>query len=95
MKHDTIEVSACCKAGLVEDFKDNPKDHHDPIEIYTCEKCKKECEVEEVCELCHGTGEVTVDEQVYANEPHMAPIGTQKCICQLSDPDDEYDDQEK
>ena len=38
---ETVEVSACCKANLVEDFKDNPRDHHDLIEIYTCEKCKK------------------------------------------------------
>ena len=79
---ETVEVSACCKANLVEDFKDNPRDHHDLIEIYTCEKCKKECEVEQVCAECLGTGEVTTMEYVYPGEPHQAPIGTRTCICQ-------------
>lgn len=79
---ETKEVSKCCGADLVEDFKDNPKDHHDPIEIYTCKRCKKECEVEEVCAECGGTGEVTTMERVYANEPHTAPIGTAPCpVC--------------
>lgn len=45
------------------------------------------------CEMCEDTGEVTVDEQVYPGEPHTAPIGTRKCICQLPDEDD-YDNQE-
>lgn len=43
---------------------------------------------EGIWEHCGGTGEVSVQEQVYAGEPHTADIGTQKCICQLSDPDD-------
>jgi len=85
----TIEVSKCCLADLVEDFKDNPRDHHDPIEIYTCAKCKKECEVEEVCEFCLGEGETTTMETVYAGEPHQAPIGTQKCICRIDDDGDD------
>lgn len=93
MEYETTEVSKCCRAELVEDFKENPRDHHDPIEIYSCKKCGKECEVEEVCADCLGTGEVTTMEQVWAGEPHTAPIGTEKCICQLRDPDD-YDDQE-
>lgn len=88
----TIEVSQCCRADLVEDFKENPRDHHDPIEIYTCSKCKKECEVEEVCEFCYGEGEVTVDEQVWAGEPHTAPIGTRKCICRMDDEPDRDED---
>lgn len=45
------------------------------------------------CELCEDTGEVTTMERVYPNEPHTAPIGTEKCICRLPD-EDEYDDQE-
>lgn len=49
----------------------------------------KELLKEPVCEHCGGTGEVTVDEQVYPGEPHTAPIGTRKCICQVSEP--EYD----
>ncbi len=43
-------------------------------------KCR---EFEPVCEYCGGTGEVDSMEQVYAGEPHMAPIGTRKCICQV------------
>lgn len=79
---ETIEVSKCCKTELVEDFKNNPKDHHDPIPIYTCKKCKLECEVDEVCEYCLGEGEVVVMERVYPNEPYEAPIGTRRCHCQ-------------
>lgn len=40
---------------------------------------------EEVCEFCGGTGEINTMEQVYPNEPHYAPIGTEKCICQLDE----------
>lgn len=89
MEHETKEVSVCCKATPIEDYKNNPRDHHDPIEIYTCEKCKLECEIEEVCALCDGSGEVTTSEQVYAGEPHMADIGSEKCICQLRFDDDD------
>ena len=44
MQTPQIEVSKCCGALVYEDYKDNPRDHHDPIEIYTCSKCKCECE---------------------------------------------------
>jgi hypothetical protein len=87
-----ITVSTCCHEPAIEDFKDNPRDHHDPIEIYTCPKCKQECEGEDVCEDCLGTGEVTTMETVWAGEPHQAPIGTQKCHCQIKE--EEHDDQE-
>lgn len=43
------------------------------------------------CEHCGGTGEVTVDEQVYPGEPHTAPIGTRTCICRVRDEDDDHD----
>lgn len=43
---------------------------------------------EEVCPICSGTGEVTTMERVYPGEPHMAPIGTEKCECQLKDNDE-------
>lgn len=37
---------------------------------------------EEKCEECGGTGEVSVMERVYPNEPHMAPIGSEVCeVC--------------
>lgn len=38
----------------------------------------------QICGHCGGTGEVTVDEQVYPGEPHMAPIGTRTCVCKTS-----------
>ncbi len=37
-----------------------------------------------ICEDCNDTGEVVVDQQVYAGEPHYASIGRQKCICQIN-----------
>jgi hypothetical protein len=40
------EKSTCCKEDVVEDFKSNPSDHHDPEPIYTCSKCKQECDAE-------------------------------------------------
>lgn len=88
MEYETVEVSDCCHADLVEGYKNNPRDHHDPIEIYTCSKCGKECEVEEVCAFCRGEGEVTTMEQVYPNEPHYADVGTRKCVCQIKDDDE-------
>lgn len=89
----TKEVSKCCKAGLVEDTRADPQDHHNVIDIYTCEKCKLECEVDEVCEICDGTGKVSQSEQVYPGEPHMADIGEATCECSIND-DDEFDNQE-
>lgn len=89
----TILISKCHREIALEDYKDNPRDHHDPIAIYRCPKCHEECDVEEVCDECLGTGEVTVDEQVYAGEPHMAPIGTRTCICKLPDEDDYQEEQ--
>lgn len=43
--------------------------------------------VEEVCAHCLGTGEVSIMDYVYPGEPHMAPIGTKRCICQIKDND--------
>ena len=48
------------------------------------------------CIECGGTGEVPRMEQVYPNEPHMADIGSQPCICTLLEDDEEereFDDQ--
>lgn len=42
----------------------------------------------DVCPECGGTGEVTVMEQVWPNEPYTADVGTQACICTLQDRDD-------
>lgn len=49
-------------------------------------------EDEDICPDCGGSGEVTTMEQVYANEPHMAPIGTRPCHCQSKQYDDMDDD---
>lgn len=88
---ETTTISTCCREEAVEDFKDNPRDHHDPIAIYTCSKCKKECDVEEVCEFCLGEGEYSVD--VDDGEGHtMRGVGTQKCHCTIHEP--EPDDQD-
>ena len=87
MADETVQVSVCCKADAIEDFKDNPRDHHDPIEIYTCSKCQKECEVEDVCAFCLGEGEYSTDES--DGEGHvMRGVGTQKCHCKMPDEDD-------
>lgn len=43
-----------------------------------CEACGAK-----VCEFCGGSGEVETMEYVYPGEPHMAPIGTQKCVCKV------------
>lgn len=38
-----------------------------------------------VCELCHGEGKVSYDEQVYPNEPHIADTGTMPCpMCAIN-----------
>lgn len=47
-------------------------------------------DVEDICEHCGGTGELSSMEAVYPGEPHMADIGTRPCICQIRDEDD-YD----
>jgi len=40
-----------------------------------------------ICEYCYGMGWGSTMERVYSNEPHMAPIGEERCICQYSEPD--------
>jgi len=45
---------------------------------------------EDVCEHCGGDGEVACMDYVYDGEPHMAMVGSQKCICQI-DEDEQYD----
>lgn len=48
-------------------------------------------EVEYDCDICEDTGEVSAMESVYAGEPHQAPIGVQKCECQLHEDDSRED----
>lgn len=45
-----------------------------------------------LCVECGGTGKVPRMEAVYPNEPHMADVGEQKCICTLDTEDDMDDD---
>jgi hypothetical protein len=42
---------------------------------------------EEECEICGGTGEVSILEQVWPNEPQVAPVGTRKCECRIVEED--------
>jgi len=93
MTTETKQVSVCCKAEAIEDFKDNPRDHHDPIAIYTCGNCHKECDVEDVCALCNGEGEVATDELDHDSHQVMRGVGTEKCLCQVPDEYDESDEQ--
>lgn len=46
------------------------------------------------CSICDGEGEIPIMSRVYANEPHMADLDTEPCICQIHEPDpsDEYRD---
>jgi len=45
------------------------------------------------CQTCGGTGKVSVPEQVYAGEPHMADVGTANCPECRPPKEEEYDDQ--
>lgn len=76
---ETIFISKCCKEKAVADY---PVEEGNTNVVYACLKCENECEVEEVCADCLGTGEVTTIERVYAGEPHMADVGTAPCHCQ-------------
>lgn len=73
---ETILVSTCCQADVTAHLAGDESAHQ-------CTACEKVCDVEEVCADCYGTGEVTTMEYVYAGEPHMAPIGTRRCHCQV------------
>lgn len=75
--YDTVKVSTCCNERVREDYDEDKE-----CDVYRCDKCKRGCDVTEVCEFCYGTGETDTMEAVYQNEPHYAPIGTEKCICQ-------------
>ena len=46
---------------------------------------------QEMCDMCDGSGEIAAMEQVWPGEPHYAPIGTQKCLCQIPDVEPEYE----
>lgn len=45
------------------------------------------------CEFCGGTGEVETMERVYPGEPIMAPIGTARCSCTITNDDDNEDEE--
>jgi len=51
--------------------------------IFSAQKFANACLMDsDVCEECNGTGEVDCMDYVYAGEPHMAMVGTRKCVCQ-------------
>lgn len=80
MQNETTKVSACCKAEVREVTAGDES-------ATQCTSCERACDVAEVCVHCLGTGEVTTMERVYPGEPHMAPIGTEPCICQKKNHD--------
>jgi len=86
MTYDKTEMSECCKANALEDYRPGLLDHHDLIEIYRCSKCKQECDLTEVCSICHDSGEAEIGE--YDN------IRTVRCpLCSLQrSTEDEMDD---
>ena len=47
------------------------------------ETCEEDVE-EETCAECGGTGEVSVEEEVYHHEPHRGLVGVRKCVCTFS-----------
>lgn len=57
--NETIELSSCCQAQTYESFRDTDDDAENPI--YRCAACKNECDLEEVCLNCLGTGKVEVE----------------------------------
>lgn len=73
------KVSNCCQFPAKEGYEDSG----------ICGDCLEHCEY--VCEMCEGTGEVSVDED--DGEGHtMRGVGTQKCLCQIKDRQDDMDD---
>lgn len=50
----------------------------------------------EVCEFCGGEDgehhDITTMERVWPNEPHVAPIGSQRCPATIPEPEYEPDD---
>jgi len=84
--NETTFISRCCKDKAV------PDEQEDGSTVFTCMKCEKDCEADEVCAYCLGSGEVSVMEQVYPGEPHMADVGTAKCTCQIQEHDGDGDD---
>ena len=84
-----VYLSKCCHAEAVEDFRPYPQ-HPGGIEIYTCKKCKQECEVEDemVCQYCHGDGVIATDETDGSGNVARG-VESRKCICQVK-----YDDNE-
>lgn len=80
----TVIISKCCRAEVRE--TDVPEE----VYFYTCEKCNKECDTEEVCEFCLGEGEYATDES--DGEGHIQRgVGTQ--VCRACKPEPDYDDQ--
>lgn len=52
------------------------------IETATIDRAlRQQKEKLETCTMCNGTGEVTINAQIYNNEPHRASIDSQDCLC--------------
>lgn len=76
-------VSKCCRVEATEGEEHGVE--------WFCGKCRKPCEVEEVCAWCLGEGEYSTDED--DGEGHtMRGVGTAKCPCtRPTDGEDGYE----
>ena len=81
---ETVMLSKCCNIEVAEQggFLET---------VFVCTKCGKECEVEEVCSQCFGTGEISTDER-NSDGNWERGVGTEKCHCKITE--QEYDNQQ-
>lgn len=85
-------ASDCCGAELIEAFRDNPRDHHDPIAIYQCSKCECECDEVAVCDFCRGSGQIENLEWSEDGKCYMPGGEMRKCVCRIDQEFDADDD---
>lgn len=83
-----IEISQCHEADVfwTERQEKIAEGHYKLKRVAHCVDCQAECQVDEVCETCRGTGEIDTDES--DGEGHtMRGVGTTKCPDCTPDPE--------
>lgn len=78
MNEPQCKFGHICTSGCQKDFDCPCQSEHN-------------CDVtiDKVCDECGGDGTISVMEQVYPGEPHMADVGSRPCpSCQAVEPDD-------
>lgn len=81
-------TSVCCGAPAVEDFQATMQgDISVMTSVFTCLECEKDCEIEPVCDICGGTGEVTTYTRDAETGYNYVEDDTKPCICQLQEED--------